>query len=153
MGYIIPSPPAAKMTLKRAKRGAKICIWEAAASCVRISSLATLLSWVISKAPQTIPQVPLKHSCTLPTCTHGKHCGRQQSRTELLSAHCYMLTPLPHSGDERDVSFCFPCGRSQSLPPGNSKDQLSTVWPTCFLGVKPQSHSGQAQESTALESK
>lgn len=123
MGCILPSLPAAKMTLKRSRKGAKICIQEAASASACISSPTTLLPWVMREAPGRIPQVPLKYSCTLPTCTHGMHGLRQQGRMAVQSATLTATcSPLSLIVDMRENSpFAFHAGEANLFPPETAK--------------------------------
>lgn len=144
MGCILTSLPAAKMTLKRAKERGKNLYYEKQQHHMLASSPTTLLPWVMREAPGRIPQVPLKHSCTLPTRTHGMHCLRQQSSTKLQSATlAATCSPLSLIVDTREICpFAFHAGEANLFPLGISKDQLSTVWPACSLWTKAQSDPG-----------
>lgn len=135
MGCTLPSLLAAEMTLKRARRGAKICTRSSSSMCLYLISSSIVAKGhegSSGKDSSSSPKASLH--CLCPACTHGKRCARQQGETELqsamLTATCSLL---------RELSFCFLCWRNQPLPPRNSKDQLPALQPTRSLWSSRQS--------------
>lgn len=125
MGCVLPSLPATKMTLKRARRGVKTCIWEAAGSSACISSLATLLPGSFLGFPRSITAL-YPHALM-----EGSKAGRS---CNLLTAAC---SPLSLIVDRR--ALLWRCVLQKPISsPWQHETHLSTIWPTYTLGPKAQ---------------